>query len=334
MIVFERFHICSWEFKNGTSLVEFGGEIDNQDELASNELVLFFYINWLSNNDHIVDLFEKLKNPENSKFIFNESITGNRFLDGGEVSLGVVQEFSDRAPLCILPISSETTNYEHIRKIKINLKPLRELDLHKKTNIYFRFFIKTAINFISTRKNGISRSSIIYDFKINEKRNLPQEICISRNLLAKIKNCFCFHILPNSYDLAFFDNNSLKNIRTLEYDSFKKYLGDSRVEQDEYLVVFNKRNGLPSYNFFSTFKKERIGAGQFALAILVNIISGILLFIPTFRQTNKVSFLSKEFWITLPFEVYISLIIGNSIFLYFVWPMLVNGFRSVKKISR
>lgn len=92
------------------------------------------------------------------------------------------------------------------------------------------------------------------------------------------------------------------------------------------VVVFNKKDGKESYSFFSIFAKERIGAGQFALAIFANLICGILLFIPSYKTMNSVVLFSKIFWINLPFEVYLSLLIGLSILVYFLWPKIVVPF--------
>jgi hypothetical protein len=152
--------------------------------------------------------------------------------------------------------------------------------------------------------------------------------------LSDIKSCFFFNILPNSYDLTFFDSGSLKNIRTLEFDSFKKYLGDNRVKENELVVVFNKKEGKDSYAFFSIFSKERIGAGQFALAILVNLISGILLFIPSFRNSLNLTFFSTNLWKNMPLEVYISISIGLLIVGYFIWPKIISVLQILQNIFK
>lgn len=124
-------------------------------------------------------------------------------------------------------------------------------------------------------------------------------------------NFFIFTEKTKEIDLERF------HICTWEFDSFKKYLGDNRVKKDELVVVFNKKKNQDSYAFFSIFSKERIGAGQFALAVLVNLICGILLFITSFRQNLEPS---EAFWKNLPIEVYSSIFIGLLIVNYFIWP--------------
>jgi len=321
---FERFHICTWEFKNNTSIIEIGGEIKNKYEVLPDEILFSVYIPWISERHSICDLYNQLRDSENCKFIFNDAISETTYLYGGDPKDGVIQHFVGRSSLCILPIKSSIVQEKRTINISINTKPLKGLKRSDRPNLYFRFYIETNIDMISTRKNGITKSSIIYDFKINEKRNLPanHEIDLQNFELSNIANCFCFTILPNSYELAFFDNVSLKNIRTLEYASFQKYLGDRRVLANEYVVVFNKKSKEMGYCFFSVFTKERIGAGQFALAILVNMVSGVLLFLPNFRIGNNYKLLSFQLWWNLPIEVHISLFLGFIIILYFVWPIL------------
>lgn len=324
----DRFHICSWEFKNNSALIEFGGELKITDLPLKNDISLYLFIPWISEKHTINDLYEKLKESENCRFIFNDSVTGNTFLDDGQKKEGVIQKFASRSPLCIIPITSIIDEKSKIVTININLKAYNEKYQDNKSNLYFRFFIEPNLSLLSTRKYGISRSTIIYDVKINEKRNLPDNSVIDKReyKLCKINSCFFFNILPNSYDLTFFDAAALKNIRTLEYGSFKRYLGDGRVKKDELVVVFNKKENKESYGFFSIFAKERIGPGQFALAVLVNLVSGILLFLPSFRISNSVTFFSKCFWIKLPIEVYVSIFVGLMIIIYFFWPKFIIPF--------
>ena len=43
----ERFHICTWEFNNNSSLVEFGFEI-SKDSIKDNILTISLFIPWVS----------------------------------------------------------------------------------------------------------------------------------------------------------------------------------------------------------------------------------------------------------------------------------------------
>lgn len=230
-IKLERFHVCTWEFKNNSALIEFGGEIANPYDIEQEVVQLQLYIPWISNKHSVTDLYEKLKESENSRFIFNDSVTGNEFLDDGKQKNGVIQKFGNRNPLCIIPVITDVDETNKIVSININIKPSQSKAKIENTSLYFRFYIEPKIDLLSTRKTGISRSTIIYDMKINERRNFPDntDVDIKGMLLCPIDSCFVFNILPNSYDLTFFNTSTLKNIRTLEFDSFKKYLGDNRV---------------------------------------------------------------------------------------------------------
>ena len=77
---------------------------------------------------------------------------------------------------------------------------------------------------------------------------------------------------------------------------------------------------------------ERIGTGQFALAILISIICGILLFIPSYRKTfnPEISFL--KVWNKLPFEIYLAITIAFGMIIYFVLPWLKNVFYKIRNL--
>lgn len=283
-IEIERLHICSWEFNNNSSLVEFGFEI-SKESITNDNLTIFLFIPWAEKSCETKDLYEKLSIAENSRFIFNDSISATKYLKTNTNNSGVIHTFSGRNELCVLPAEIKIDE-DKIVTVALNLRAYKEYNQETKPNIYFRFWIKPSVPFISMRKKGVSKSTIIYDIKVNERRNIPDNKTKYFNdyEFCKIKYCFSFNILPNKYDIVFFDNASLKNVRTLEYESFNKYLGDKRVKKDELIVVFNKKEVkefetkeiAESFSFFSIFSKERIGPGQFALAILINIIELVI----------------------------------------------------------
>lgn len=328
-IEIEKFHLCTWEFKNNTGLIEIGCEILSDSLINKEVLDIEIYIPWLKSQNSTKDLYTRLKDAVNAKFIFNDSVSQTNPLDDGRGLLGVIHEFQAREPLCILPIALAPNYPTKKIGVKIDLTAYNKYTSH--TNIYFRFSVMVDVNLISIRKKGIGHSTIIYDLKINEGRNLPDDLFseLQSKQLCSIRSCFCFNIVPNSYNLSFFDSSSLQNVRTLEFDAFNRYLEDKRVRKDQLMVVFNKKTFGESFSFFSIFLRERIGAGQFALAILINLISGILLFLPGYRREAKISLNSKDFWIRLPMEVYVAVIIGLSLIIYFVWPVLASAKNSM-----
>lgn len=325
-IIIERFHICTWEFNNSNPLIEFGAEISKNSIQEEDSLSLSILIPWLTEKCKIKDLYQRLKDRENSRFIFNDSIEGDEPLNVTTDELGVIHKFLNRDYLCILPIKTKIET-ETI-SISVDLKSYKEKK--NPTNIYFRFLIE-PIQKIPMIKNGTGKSTIIYDIKVNEQRNIPSNkvSSLSKKKFAKIKNCFLFNIIPNKYDIVFFESKSLKNIRTLEYDSFKRYLPYDRVKKDDLIVVFNKKDSSelsPSYSFFTIYSKERIGMGQFALAILINIICGFLLFLPSYRKTF-VEGNPWEFWKWFTIEIYFAISIMILTAFYFSWSFWACIFR-------
>lgn len=330
-IKIERFHLCSWEFSNNSSLVEIGFEI-SKESIVNDILEISCFIPWAEKSCETKDLYEKLSNADNSRFIFNDSISTTKYLNSNNSDSGVIHTFSSRNELCVLP-AEIYVNEGKIISINLNLKSYRDYEQISKPNIYVRFWIKPKIPFISMRKKGVSKSTIIYDIKINERRNIPTEriTYFNEKEFCQIKYCFSFNILPNKYDILFFENSSLKNVRTLEYESFNKYLGDKRVKKDELLVVFNKKEAkdfdgnevAESFSFFSIYSMERIGPGQFALAILINIICGVLLFIPSYRKTFNPEVSLFKVWFVLPTEILIALCMALLTLIYFILPLLI-----------
>ena len=244
-IEIERFHICTWEFKDRKPLIEFGAEISKDSIKDKDSLCLSIYIPWLTDECKISDLYKNLKERENARFIFNDSIGGDVPLDPNTDDVGVIHKFQNKEFLCILPIKK--TIERKIISILIDLKPYKQgcKNIETNPNIYFRFLIE-PVEKITMIKKGIGKSTIIYDIKVNERRNISsnEEKNLRDKAFCKIKNCFLFNIIPNEYDVVFFENKSLKNIRALEYESFKKYLPDSRVKKDELIVVFNKKDSV------------------------------------------------------------------------------------------
>lgn len=324
----ERFHLCSWEFNNKSSLMEFGFEI-SRESIKQDDLTIFIYIPWAEKSCKTKDLYKELCIADNSRFIFNDSISVTKYLKSNTNDLGIIHTFSGRNELCILPTDIKISENK-IVSATLNLKPYREYKEKSKPNIYFRFWIEPTVLFISMRKKGVSKSTIIYDIKVNERRNIPNDKMkyFDEKEFCKIRYCFSFNILPNKYDIVFFDNSSLKNVRTLEFDSFNKYWGDKRVKKDELIVVFNKKEVkdfekkevAESFSFFSIYSMERIGIGQFALAIFINILCSILFFFPSYKKTINTGLMLSN----TPLEIFIALGIAFLTFMYFIWPTIQN----------
>ncbi|MDN5201956.1 hypothetical protein QQ008_11295 [Fulvivirgaceae bacterium BMA10] len=124
----KRFHICSWEFNN-SCLIEFGMEVDAESIKNLNNLILDLYVPWATRNSKISDFYGKLNNSENSRFIFNDSVSNTIYLDDGQNLQGVIHEFSGRNKLCLLPIKFQ--NKPEIGKVSMEI----DLTEYKKNQI-------------------------------------------------------------------------------------------------------------------------------------------------------------------------------------------------------
>jgi len=310
-ITIERFHVCTWEFSNNSTLVEFGCEITSESLVNKNSIDIELFIPWLSKTATINDFYLKLREPSNSRFIFNDSISNVASLDGGENQNGVIHKFSGKDKLCILPVTfiKDFVNHKVTVNLKLNIyNQFNHSPDEPRPNVYFRFCLNPNRSQISTIKKGITKSTILYDIKLNQRRNIPDYLLneILQKQLCSVKTCFCFNIIPNTHDLVFFDNSTLKNVRTLEYESFKKYLGEDLLREEDLIVVFNKKSDLDSYSFFSIYTKEHIGIDQLAVALLINLIAGILLFIASLdssltqnNQQLSVHDFPLSFWLVI-----------------------------------
>jgi len=320
-IEIQKFQICSWEFSNKNSLIEFGIEIKAKSVLGLEEVILDLYIPWLKKDCEIKDFYDKLKDSGNSRFIFNDSVSNTISFDGGQNSLGVIHEFSGKDRLCILPVQIKNDTNNQKIKLAVNLDNYKK-NTDQNTNIYIRIGVEANKKTISTKKKGIGKSTIIYDIKLNESRNIPIQLIqeFTDSASCKIDTCFCFHIIPNSYDITFLESEHLKNVRTLEFKPFKNYLEDSRLKEDELIVVFSKKKKEDSYTFFSIYTKELIGVSQFAIAILINIICGFLFALPTIRKQIPEDSTFASIIQTSPVEYSIALFLFLLMLFYFLFP--------------
>ncbi|MFA7042746.1 MAG: hypothetical protein WC186_00200 [Bacteroidales bacterium] len=301
-VVISRFHICTWDIENTNSFVEIGIEFSpsNQEELDFKFVAPFAQ----STND-VRCLAENLnKDSNNSKFIFNDNIKSFDVIKGDKRN-GVIITFETREKLAILPLENVSL-CDQIVSFKVRCPKFSV-----PTQCYIRFLISAKANTLSTVKKGIANTSFIYDIKLNERRNLPNEVhqlTKDEYNLCKVESCFCFHVIPNTFNISFVDQNKLKNVRELEVGAFKNYLPNEldTMKEARYMIVFNKTSKEESYSFFTIFTKEIIGTNQILLAIGANILCSLLFAIASVRLNfnHEISV-----WKQIPFEYWIASII-------------------------
>ena len=325
-IAIERLHICTWDFIGSNAAMEIGMEFTPNPYVKEVEIKIS--LPFLKKSDKVTCLMNSLiRDDDNSKFIFNDTIKANKPINGDKRN-GAILEFNSRNSLSVLPIKK--------LDVKDGICSFTVDNLSQITKNYVRLYIQTNVQNLAVVKKGITKTSFIYDIKVNEKRNLPDHINELLNngfvLCNKITSCFCFHVIPSHYNISYLNNNKLKNIRMLESEAFNKYLPNTdKMTSDESLIIFNKSEKAAdgTYTFFSEFEEETIGNKQIVLAISANVLCSLLFGIFSLRNWVKgekwYEWLPWEFWLA------IAILIVLMGYMFIPWKRL---FRRKKKNVR
>ena len=321
-ISIERLHICTWEVGTHKPIIEFGLDINNDSINNLDRIDFSLYTPW--NINQCSDLFSEIKEEENARFIFNEAIDSKENINGNP-EFGVIHYFSNNTNLCILPIQISHNS----RKIDFSINLQHYKKHSKKNNVYIRFYLIPDNDVISIQKNGIAKSTIIYDTKVNERRNIPTDFLteITNLNYPKIVSCYNFNIVQINMVISFEDKH-LKSVRNLEYKSFSAYfrklIQDKKIkiENRELLVVFHKHSSEDStYSFFSIYTKEHFGLKQISIVLLLNLFCSFLFFSPSYRgrSYNHNESIWNNFF-DLPFELLLILLILLAATIYIFNP--------------
>ena len=312
-IEIKRLHICTWEFSNFPSYIEYGMEF-SYDSFHEDSLELYLTVPFIKKGDKVLCLLNNLSNKTNSRFIFNDIVNGNDNV-GEDERDGSILRFESRETLTILPCETTTDDGLIIFKIK---KPRKH-----EGNLYFRVLVKLEKNIIAIRKHGIAQTSYIYDFKINETRNLPDRIYEFKKTksleICKVGNLFCLHAVPDNFVFNYIDSSKLKNIRKLETEAFKRYLPDIKsISKDCYNIMFLKDFNKESYSLFSICTEEMIGAKQIALGIGANVLCSLLF---AFSSLRFIKDPAIEWYRQIPWEYWGALAILILLCIYLFTPL-------------
>ncbi len=304
-VIIERLHICTWDFIGDDAAIEIGLEFSVIPSTPpAKECSFTISLPFLKKTDKIGCMMNTLVgNDNNSKFIFNDGIKASKPIQGDKRN-GATIEFMTRNSISILPIKDIKTD--------AGICSFKVLNINHQVKNYIRMYVQTKLPFLSVIKSGITKTSYIYDIKINEKRNLPTPVNEKLNeglfLCDQIKQCFCFHIIPSGYNISFVNNGDLKNIRILESEAFSGYLPNHQViKKNKYIIVFNKRENSKdgAYSFFSEFEKESIGDKQIIFAIIVNMFCSLLLGISSLSPFEQ----GVKWYAKLPFLWWIAIVL-------------------------
>ncbi|MDR2694360.1 MAG: hypothetical protein LBB74_09145 [Chitinispirillales bacterium] len=298
-----RLHISTWDLLREDALIEFGVELEKTHD---NDIALYLITPSLEFSKTIRSLHYELSDQTNSRFIFNDTIKSVSPFNKSDNRDGAIVSFDGRGELSILAAEHEFDG--------VALKIAMQLPERCTERIYIRFLLEIERKTLAILKHGIARSSYIYDIKINEKRNLSDVVhkYITKNKLyfCNIKQCFCFHIIPDNFEISFVDNSKVKAVRKLE-SAFSKYLETVKsLKKDRYIIVFNKDESKEgeekTYSFFSVFNEEIIGTSQVIVAVTISILCNLLFAIGNFRvvRSDNISWFKQ-----VPVEYYCGLIV-------------------------
>lgn len=323
----ERMQICTWDIRNKKTCIEIGIEFCKDSLQTEKSYNMFFFAPWISEKCKIESLHEKFSDSDNAQFIFNEVVESISPIDGNKHNGSIISFKNSERKIAALNVSCCIENGGVLNMTFTNKSA-------KDAHPYIRFLIQTYEKTFALFKGSISKNIFIFDFKINEKRNMPQKIIETidkKNLeCSDIQKTLMLHVIPNTYEVIFVDDKKLSNIRNLETNFFRKYLPHIEgINNDSYITTFYKDDNKQSYSFFSIFSEEKIGAKQIIMAILINILCSAVI---AFSDIRKI-FENEPFAFgKLPIEYkmlsfLIVILVGT-----FLIKWIINIFNKVKRV--
>lgn len=307
-LTIERLHICTWDIKRANSKMEIGMEIKNDEaSCIQNPVQISLLIPFGQKDIEVKSLHGELCEEKFSQYIFNDIIKSSDIIDE-DAKRGKVLHFKERGDLAVLPVETKVLQDGKILNLTINPSGVKE-------NIYVRLIMDLDVNTVANVKNGIAKKGFIFDFKINESRNMPDSLVtkIKSSDLLTIKQVFLFHAVPDSYNIDFYDSNKFKSIRELETEVFADYTGIEELKNDEYMILFNKDTGKKAFSFYTCFSNEIIGTKQIVLAIGANILCSLLFSLPSFRNSWNCY---KPWSVQFPWEWIVAVLVLIAMFIY------------------
>lgn len=271
---------------------------------------LYVFAPFIKENNQITSLHDKLHEPANFKFIFNEEVANDTPLDTGRT--GHIVQYQHKNNTIRLAIINVTLHKDN-GYIRV---PIRK-PTGNYTHIYFRLLIKTQEESLANISSGsINKKIYKYDLKVNENRNEPESVsnfCQENQLRdVQIRAAYFLNCVPDNYELSYVDNRKLQSVRLLEMDAFRNYLEDLKDANGEYIIAFQKDCIGNSFSFFTAFSKERIGNQEVILAVLTNILCTILI------ETLPEGWIRKTCCLGCPNFVWIAIFILLLVILYYL----------------
>ncbi len=310
----EKFHICTWYFASNDVAVELGVQIASSQELP-NEFNLVIHAGFIDSSSKARSLHRELSDAQNFRLIFNEKLLSTAPINQGRNG-HIITCSGQNGDINMAIIKADPTIEEENISVRI-AKPEGNY-----SHIYFRLYISTSEEKLVIKKNGISKALYIYDFKINENRNRPEQVdeyAEAHNLsTCPVNAAYCLHCVPSNHEIVQTDNSKLRSIRILEKEAFENYLDRLKNSAQTYLITFQKVDDGRPFSFFTSFTQERIGNQQIVLAVLLNILCSFVFSILPENWQEKVG------WLGIPLYVFviIGVIVAFFILILFPWEKM------------
>ena len=74
-ICVNRLHICTWEFPDESSYIEFGMEFP-YESFSKDSIISYLATSFIKKNDSVSCLLKNLSDRDNGRFIFNDVVSG------------------------------------------------------------------------------------------------------------------------------------------------------------------------------------------------------------------------------------------------------------------
>lgn len=307
-----RVHFCTWDLKGSNFLIELGVDFSVNDR---DDVEFLFSAPFIDKKCKIVDLLDAFQDRENIKFIFNDQVSDIKPINASTSKESVVY-FTDGYPMRFLSISSSTISNN---LLSIRIANLRKGDSSAKNN-YFRFYLvldnKSTIPTIQT---NVSQIMHIYDFRLNERRNIPNllysKLANGYHLCEDIDKCYVMHALRSTYSIIH-SEACFRSLRLVENEKFYAYIcSNKKMKPGEYIISFSKMDtDKGACSTCIEFGKDYFGSKQVFIVLCLNVFSNLLFYLYSGLKEHcliTMSISNVLFWV--------SILIGLSLSIFLIW---------------
>lgn len=325
-VLIDKMHICTWDVKGSNAFIEIGLCIS----VAANtplKFDLYTYLPFICQSSVISSLHTELSDDANFRFIFNcdhssKVLVNNDARNGSIFTVKNGENIDEK--FAVLNISPSVVD-KHFVKFEFSRESIDA------ARLYGRILIKTNYATLANTVSGIAKKDYLFDLKINEARNKPNEVFdferANTLTIASVKTIILLHAIPEEWNINYSDSSKLKNVRRLEIDAFKRYMSWIDKVDDEYLITFSKAEAKDGTSFFTSFTKEHVSNKQLLVAVVMNIVCSLLFGISQCPDDKEKTFLQ-----VLPFTylLAIAILLLGFVYIFNLHSSLWRWIKSLK----